>query len=152
MLLLGGIFNRFPSNGVAVPLFPEEIRWPKTIKSAISNTFEQGKIIDLTLLQDFLTVGTCAHGTPEIPHFCLILTFSARYHIFGAFLTSPDKLNMHREHILAKKMVLVACFGQQIFNLKSSLYGTNELNIYCIILYKNCSIGALSTRFNGHET
>ena len=49
------------------------------------NTFKQGKNIDLTFLQDFLTVGTCAHGTPEIPHFCLILTFSAQYHMFGAF-------------------------------------------------------------------
>ena len=49
------------------------------------NTFKQGKNIGLTLQQDFLTVGTCAHGTPEIPHFCLILTFLPNFTSSGHF-------------------------------------------------------------------
>ena len=49
------------------------------------NTFEQDKDIHLTFLQDFLTVDTCAHGTPEIPHFCLILTFLPNITRLGHF-------------------------------------------------------------------
>ena len=71
-------------------------------------------------------------NTPFLPYFDIFCPIS---HVRG-ILTSPDLLNMHREYNLPEKMVLVACFRLQIFNLKCSLYGTNEPNIYCIILYR----------------